>query len=54
MEFIENIDGMFERDRSMECFHNVDNSSLGSSNPVCKIHIIGHCGAQHDNSDVLR
>lgn len=54
MELIEDINGMLQRDRPVKRLHNVNDPSFGSANPICKVHIIWNCGAQHDNSDVFR
>lgn len=44
MELVKDIQRMFQRHRSVESFHNINHSSFGSSNPVCKLHVIWYGG----------
>jgi hypothetical protein len=53
MKFVKNIERMLQRHRSMESLHHINHSSLSSADPVCELHVIRHCGTQHDNTNML-
>jgi len=44
---------VFEGNRSVECFHNINHSSFCSSDPICELHVVRYGGTEHDYTDVL-
>lgn len=54
VELAEDVEGVLERHRTMEGLHDVYHSSLGPAHPIGEIHVIGHSGTEHDESDVFR
>jgi hypothetical protein len=53
MKFAKNIEGVLQWDGTMQRFHYIDNSSLGSSYPIRKIHVVRDCGAKHDKTNMF-
>ncbi len=54
MEFPKYVQRMLQRYRSMECFHNINHSSFGSTDPVCELHIVRYSSTEHNNPNMLR
>jgi hypothetical protein len=53
MELVKNIERVLQRHRSMKSLHHINHSPLSPAYPVCELHVIRHCGTQHDNSNML-